>query len=72
LGAAAAKPTRLHAAEAVLNGARADETSLRRAGEAAEAEVEILSDDRGSASYKKHLLRVFLARAVKAAMAEAA
>jgi aerobic carbon-monoxide dehydrogenase medium subunit len=71
LGAATAKPARLHAAEAVLNGARADDATLRRAGEAAEAEVEIVSDDRGSAPYKKHLLRVFLGRAVKAAMAEA-
>jgi aerobic carbon-monoxide dehydrogenase medium subunit len=72
LGAATAMPTRLHAAEAALNGTRADEPALRRAGEAAEAEVEIVSDDRGSAAYKKHLLRVFLGRAVMAAMAEAA
>ena len=31
-----------------------------------------MSDDRGSAAYKKHLLRVYLGRAVKAALSEAA
>lgn len=71
LGAATARPVQLHAAEAVLNGARADEATLRRAGEAAEAETEILSDDRGSAPYKKQLLRVFLGRAVTAAIGAA-
>ncbi len=70
LGAATATPRRLRAAEAVLRGARPDDPTLRRAAEAAAAEVEaeIESDDRGSAPYKKHLLRVFLQRAVKAAM----
>jgi aerobic carbon-monoxide dehydrogenase medium subunit len=71
LGAATARPLRLHAAEAALNGARADEATLRRAGEAAAAEAEIVSDDRGSAPYKKHLLKIYLARAVKAAIGEA-
>jgi aerobic carbon-monoxide dehydrogenase medium subunit len=71
LGAATAKPTRLLAAEAALNGQPADDQTLGRAGEAAVAEVEIVSDDRGSAPYKKELLRVFLARAVRAAIGEA-
>jgi carbon-monoxide dehydrogenase medium subunit len=63
LSAALDKPTRLLAAEKVLRGAEIDETSLRRAGEAAVEEVEIHSDNRGSAAYKNHLLRVHLARA---------
>jgi carbon-monoxide dehydrogenase medium subunit len=71
LGAATATPVRLRAAEAVLRGAHPDAATLRRAGEAASAEAEIESDDRGSAPYKKHLLRVYLARAVAAAMAAA-
>jgi len=63
LSAALDKPTRLDAAEMVLRGGEIDEVSLRRAGEAAVAEVEIHSDNRGSAAYKNHLLRVHLARA---------
>jgi carbon-monoxide dehydrogenase medium subunit len=63
LSAALDKPTRLVAAEEVLRGADVDEASLRRAGEAAVAEVDIHSDSRGSAPYKNHLLRVHLARA---------
>ncbi|HXQ51105.1 MAG TPA: xanthine dehydrogenase family protein subunit M [Stellaceae bacterium] len=68
LGAATATPLRLHAAEGVLDGARPDAATLARAGEAAVAEAEIVGDDRGSAPYKKHLLRVFLARAVTLAI----
>jgi carbon-monoxide dehydrogenase medium subunit len=63
LSAALDKPTRLFAAEDVLRGAEITDSSLRGVGEAAEAEVEIHSDGRGSAAYKKHLLRVHLARA---------
>ncbi len=65
LSAATDRPTRLSAAEAVLRGSRVDEATLRRAGEAAAAEAAIESDDRGSADYKKHLLRVYLGRAVQ-------
>ncbi|MCP3387757.1 xanthine dehydrogenase family protein subunit M [Bradyrhizobium sp. CCGB12] len=65
LSAALDKPTRLRAAEEVLRGGEVDEVRLRRAGEAAVAEVEIHSDSRGSASYKNHLLRVHLARALQ-------
>jgi carbon-monoxide dehydrogenase medium subunit len=68
LGAATATPVRLRAAEAVLHGARPDAATLARAGEAAAAEARIEADDRGSAAYKTHLLRVFLARVVAAAM----
>ena len=64
LSAAVDRPTRLVAAENVLRGAVLDDAVLRRAGEAAAAEVEIESDMRGSADYKKHLLRVHLGRAI--------
>jgi carbon-monoxide dehydrogenase medium subunit len=70
LSAAIDKPTRLAAAEAVLRGADIDEAALRHAGEAAVAEVHIESDSRGSASYKQHLLRVHLARAIQALAVE--
>ncbi len=64
---ATVKPTRLVAAEAALAGARIEDAALKHAGEAAVAEAEIEGDQHGSAPYKKQLLRVYLARAVKAA-----
>lgn len=64
LSAAVDRPLRLAAAEAVLRGGSVDEALLRRAGDAAASEVEIESDSRGSADYKRHLLRIHLARAV--------
>jgi carbon-monoxide dehydrogenase medium subunit len=72
VGAATDKPTRMAAAEAVLRGARADDATLRRAGEAGAAELDIVGDPHGSASYKKHLLTVYLARAVRLALDQSA
>jgi aerobic carbon-monoxide dehydrogenase medium subunit len=68
LSAATEKVIRLKSAEAVLRGGEADEPTLRRAGEAAAGEVEVIADARGSASYKKELVRVFVARAVRKAL----
>jgi aerobic carbon-monoxide dehydrogenase medium subunit len=68
VSAATEKPIRLKGAEAVLRGHAADDTTLRRAGEAAAGEVETMADARGSASYKKELVRVFVARAVRTAL----
>jgi carbon-monoxide dehydrogenase medium subunit len=68
VSAATEKPIRLKAAESVLRGAEANETTLTRAGEAAAGEVETMADARGSASYKKELVRVFVARAVRKAL----
>ncbi len=65
LSAALDRPTRLVAAESELRGGDLSEMSLKRAGEAAVAEVEIHSDSRGSAAYKQHLLRVHLARTMR-------
>ena len=42
--------------------------TLAQAGEAAVAEVECISDVRGSAAYKRELLRVYVARAVRQAL----
>ncbi|NUZ04622.1 FAD binding domain-containing protein [Piscinibacter koreensis] len=71
IGAATDRPTRLVAAEALLAGASADDATLRRAGEAAAAEIDIVGDPHGSAPYKCHLLRVTLGRAVRNALAHA-
>ena len=70
LGAATDRPTRLIAAEAVLRGAVLDDAALAEAGEAAAAEADMESDERGSASYKRHLLAVHLARGIRTLMEE--
>ena len=57
-------------AEKVLQGAAPDDAVLTRAGEAAAAEASILADAHGSAAYKRELLRVYLRRAVRQALAE--
>jgi carbon-monoxide dehydrogenase medium subunit len=69
LGAATDKPTRLNDAEAVLRGSAIDDAALRRAGEAGAESLSIVGDTHGSAPYKKQLLRVYLGRAVRAALA---
>jgi aerobic carbon-monoxide dehydrogenase medium subunit len=66
LSAAVDKPTRLSAAEAVLRGTALNEAVLQQAGDAAVDEVDMVSDSRGSAVYKQRLLRVHLARAIRA------
>jgi carbon-monoxide dehydrogenase medium subunit len=69
IGAATDTPTRLGKAEDVLRGARVDDAVLRRAGEAAAAEAAVIGDSHGSAAYKRELVRVYVARAVRAALA---
>jgi aerobic carbon-monoxide dehydrogenase medium subunit len=69
VSAATEKPIRLKAAEAALAGASASDAALQRAGDAAADEVEMIADVRGSAAYKRELLRVYVRRAVRSAMA---
>jgi aerobic carbon-monoxide dehydrogenase medium subunit len=68
VSAATTKVTRMKTAEAVLSNAVPDDPTLRRAGDAAAEEAEILSDAHGSAPYKRELLRVYLRRAVRQAL----
>ena len=70
IGAATDTPVRLANAEKALRGARADDAALRRAGDAAAAEAAVISDQHGTAAYKRELVRVYVARAVRAAVAE--
>jgi aerobic carbon-monoxide dehydrogenase medium subunit len=70
LSAAIDCPVRLSAAEEELRGGAISGPRLSRAAEAAAAEAEMESDTRGSADYKKHLLRVHLKRALQALAAE--
>jgi aerobic carbon-monoxide dehydrogenase medium subunit len=69
VSAATEKALRLHGAERVLDGARVDDGVLARAGDVAADETETVSDVRGSAAYKRELLRVYVRRAVRAAFA---
>jgi carbon-monoxide dehydrogenase medium subunit len=69
VSAATDVPTRLEKAEAVLRGARVDDATLARAGEAAAAEAGVIGDAHGSAAYKRELVGVYVARAVRAALA---
>jgi carbon-monoxide dehydrogenase medium subunit len=66
--AATVKATRLTAAEAILNGKTVDDKLLRQAGDAAAEEAELLGDVRGSVPYKRELMRVYIGRAVRAAL----
>ena len=70
IGAATDTPVRLTNAEKALRGARADDAALRLAGDAAAAEAAVISDQHGTAAYKRELVRVYVARAVRAAVAE--
>ena len=68
IGAATDRPTRLVAAEGTLRGRRVDDATLGRAGDAAADELDVVGDPQGSAAYKKQLARVYLRRAVRAAL----
>lgn len=68
VSAATEIPVRLPAAENVLRGAAVNKDTLRRCGEAAAADVALVGDARGSAAYKQALLRVYMGRAVSAAL----
>jgi aerobic carbon-monoxide dehydrogenase medium subunit len=70
VSAATEKLARMAAAEQALQGAAPNDAVLTRAGEAAAAEAAILADAHGSAAYKRELLRVYLRRAVRQALAE--
>ena len=66
--AATEKAIRLKAAEEVLSSATVDDSVLARAGDAAADDTETVSDVRGSAPYKRELLRVYVRRAVRQAL----
>jgi carbon-monoxide dehydrogenase medium subunit len=68
IGAATDTPARLVNAEKVLRGARVDDAVLRRAGDAAASEAAVIGDQHGSAAYKRELVRVYVARAIRAAL----
>ena len=66
--AATDKATRLKSAEALLNGKSPNDALLRQAGEAALGDCEFIADVRGTVPYKKELMKVYVRRAVSAAL----
>jgi carbon-monoxide dehydrogenase medium subunit len=68
ISAATEKPIRVPGAEQALSAARLDDAVLRRAADAAADEVECIGDGQGSAAYKRQLVRVYVRRALLAAL----
>ncbi|RII82529.1 xanthine dehydrogenase family protein subunit M [Neopusillimonas maritima] len=68
VGAATDRPTSLDNAVQLLVGQPLSDALLKQAGEEAAHGLDIVSDQHGSAQYKKHLLSVYLGRAVRAAV----
>jgi carbon-monoxide dehydrogenase medium subunit len=68
ISAATEKPTRLAAVEQVLDGKTPGEDLFRQAGDAVADAVDFTTDAQGSAAYKRELARVYVARALRAAM----
>ena len=64
-------PIKAAAAEAALEGKRPDEATIKRASELAADAARPLADLRGSAEYKKDLVRVLTARALRKAVERA-
>jgi len=69
VSAATERPTKLSGASVALRGGRGDDAALRRACDAAANEVSPMADAHGSAAYKRELVRVYVGRAVRAALA---
>ena len=68
VSAATEKAVRLKEAEKALAGATIGDKTLARAADAAADEAECISDVRGSAAYKRELVRVYVGRAVRQAV----
>ena len=71
LGAVAPTPIRAREAEAILEGASASDELFGRAAEAAAAESKPISDVRGSAEFRRHLVRVMTERCLQEAVERA-
>jgi carbon-monoxide dehydrogenase medium subunit len=65
-------PIKARRAEALLTGRRLDEAAIREAAVAAAAESDPAEDLRGSVAYKRDLVRVLTARAIRRALERAA
>ncbi len=68
IGAATDPPRRLTSVETMLIGNPHNDAVLQTTGDATAGEAEVHSDARGSAAYKRELIRVFTARAIRQAV----
>ena len=68
LGAVAPTPMRAKKAEEMLRGSNLEEDSIEKAAWVAVEEARPISDVRGSAEYRKHILKVLTKQAILAAM----
>jgi carbon-monoxide dehydrogenase medium subunit len=68
LNSVAPRIVRAKQAERALLGKRIDDAALREMGEVAATEVDPMDDNRGSAEYKRELVKVLVARAAKEAL----
>ncbi len=71
LGAVAPTPLRTRSAEALLRGKPVEPSLREKAGEAAMAEATPITDVRGSAEYRKEMVKVLTRRAVQQAIQRA-
>ena len=68
LGSVAPKPFRAYEAEAVLTGKPLSEDNFQQAGKVASSESSPIDDIRGSAGYRRDIVRVMVARALSMAL----
>jgi carbon-monoxide dehydrogenase medium subunit len=68
ISAATERPVRSAAAESALMGAPAASKTFVQAADAAAQEVQTLADIRGSASFKREMVRVYVRRALERAL----
>jgi carbon-monoxide dehydrogenase medium subunit len=71
LASVAPTPVRCPSAEALLRGASLAGDAVARAAQAAAGECSPISDVRGSADYRRHLVTVLTERALRSAIAQA-
>ena len=71
LGAVAPTPVRATEAEALLEGQALSPELLERAAEAAVGSARPISDQRGSADFRRHLVRVLTRRTLTTALQRA-
>ena len=72
LSAVLEKPTRLYSVEDYLQGKIPSEEVLRKAGEMAIESIELDDDARGSASYKRQLIKINVQRGIQKCLSEKA
>ncbi len=71
LGAVAPTPLRAHQAESIIRGKAIEDRLIAKAAEVAADEAKPISDVRGSASYRKEMVKVLTNQAIRQAVASA-